>query len=727
MNRFRRTFPGLFGAITSVLALAACGAPAQASLRIEPESNIGGRAARVATDGELAWMAIGTRVQAFRSGQLPMAAASPELEHPAMVTDVAVGDGWLLAALGQNGVALWDVRVPTAARLIGFVDLPIGASDPYAHAVALRPRVGAEPTYGYIAAGAGGVVPVRIAPHDGGYVAERLPAVALGPGDVVHDVAVAGELLLAIDPLTHVKVLTLGDPAVPLWVGSRTLQGFATAIVTDGESYAYVCARRRYLSDNDFFVLDLASDPSNLRLLGFCQATADPGGVALVNLHTPSALDDRAFVAAPLGGIVEVDVSNPRRPLRTGGSVAMTVTSVAASGASLLATHADDGLQVFAPSAVGWTRVWSQGAIGRAACVAARHGLVVAATPTGAYLFSDEGLSSGEPYGILALAPDEVVKAAAVEAERLYLALRDSGLVILSLDESPAVIGEFQNFGMTVALGVRGARVALADAWSGLRVIDCTSAKYPVELGRVWWPNIDGVAIPPTGDLFYVADYAYGVHVFDFTVPENPILREGGYRDTRTDVMRMAPRRILSHGANLLVGGELRDRNGAQVSGGRVEFLSVGDGVTLSRVGEFETRGVVTGIAWSGAHVYVVDDSRTLTVLDARDPAAPSKRAEFALAAVPTDVVVVGGQICVATGDAGLVALSWSFAGDMNCDGAVNNLDIDAFILAISDPAGYRVAAPTCSERNADANGDGRVDNFDIEAFVGLLTDGGPG
>ena len=61
-------------------------------------------------------------------------------------------------------------------------------------------------------------------------------------------------------------------------------------------------------------------------------------------------------------------------------------------------------------------------------------------------------------------------------------------------------------------------------------------------------------------------------------------------------------------------------------------------------------------------------------------------------------------------------------AGDCNCDGAVNNFDIDAFVLALSDPAGYGAAFPDCPRTSADANGDGSVNNFDIDAFVALLT-----
>ncbi|MBL8878844.1 MAG: hypothetical protein JNG88_06955 [Phycisphaerales bacterium] len=59
--------------------------------------------------------------------------------------------------------------------------------------------------------------------------------------------------------------------------------------------------------------------------------------------------------------------------------------------------------------------------------------------------------------------------------------------------------------------------------------------------------------------------------------------------------------------------------------------------------------------------------------------------------------------------------------GDCNCDGRVNNFDIDAFVLALSDPAGYQAAYPDCALTTADVNGDGAVNNFDIDPFVMLL------
>lgn len=65
--------------------------------------------------------------------------------------------------------------------------------------------------------------------------------------------------------------------------------------------------------------------------------------------------------------------------------------------------------------------------------------------------------------------------------------------------------------------------------------------------------------------------------------------------------------------------------------------------------------------------------------------------------------------------------------GDLNCDGAVNFFDIEAFVLAVTDPAAYAATYPDCDIMLADCNGDGSVSFFDIDAFVAIVTGGPPG
>jgi hypothetical protein len=70
-------------------------------------------------------------------------------------------------------------------------------------------------------------------------------------------------------------------------------------------------------------------------------------------------------------------------------------------------------------------------------------------------------------------------------------------------------------------------------------------------------------------------------------------------------------------------------------------------------------------------------------------------------------------------------SLAGPAAGDLNCDGSVNNFDITAFVLALTATrpgyAEYYAEYPGCDHMLGDVNGDGRVDNFDISPFVELL------
>ena len=51
-------------------------------------------------------------------------------------------------------------------------------------------------------------------------------------------------------------------------------------------------------------------------------------------------------------------------------------------------------------------------------------------------------------------------------------------------------------------------------------------------------------------------------------------------------------------------------------------------------------------------------------------------------------------------------------SGDLNCDGSTNSLDIDPFVLALTDPLGYEAAFPACDINNADGNGGRQCGQF---------------
>ncbi|TWT45188.1 hypothetical protein RAS1_16100 [Phycisphaerae bacterium RAS1] len=60
--------------------------------------------------------------------------------------------------------------------------------------------------------------------------------------------------------------------------------------------------------------------------------------------------------------------------------------------------------------------------------------------------------------------------------------------------------------------------------------------------------------------------------------------------------------------------------------------------------------------------------------------------------------------------------------GDMNCDGIVDILDVNSFVLALGDPGVYEQQYPDCLIELADANGDGQVNILDINPFVQLIS-----
>jgi hypothetical protein len=60
-------------------------------------------------------------------------------------------------------------------------------------------------------------------------------------------------------------------------------------------------------------------------------------------------------------------------------------------------------------------------------------------------------------------------------------------------------------------------------------------------------------------------------------------------------------------------------------------------------------------------------------------------------------------------------------AGDMNCDGALNNGDIDALVEALTNRSGYEADYPGCSALNGDVDGDGQLTFFDVDPFLSLL------
>jgi len=101
------------------------------------------------------------------------------------------------------------------------------------------------------------------------------------------------------------------------------------------------------------------------------------------------------------------------------------------------------------------------------------------------------------------------------------------------------------------------------------------------------------------------------------------------------------------------------------------------------------------------------------------DPDNPNSTFRVYLDNSMNQILLAGFNV---TNDPALIDLFKTLYGDLNCDGVVNNFDIDPFTLALTNPAGYAAAYPNCDRMLADCNHDGVVNNFDIDPFVKLLT-----
>lgn len=131
-----------------------------------------------------------------------------------------------------------------------------------------------------------------------------------------------------------------------------------------------------------------------------------------------------------------------------------------------------------------------------------------------------------------------------------------------------------------------------------------------------------------------------------------------------------------------------------------------------------------TALASPGSPAFAVPGGLVVTTLlfDAVAPTAGTT-VEFAATrgAFGRTQVLCGGNVTGDISSVATVSILPCIFGDSNCDGVVNNFDIDCFVTAIVDPPGWTTA---CQQNGCDflcvndVNQDSAVNNFDIDPFV---------
>lgn len=169
----------------------------------------------------------------------------------------------------------------------------------------------------------------------------------------------------------------------------------------------------------------------------------------------------------------------------------------------------------------------------------------------------------------------------------------------------------------------------------------------------------------------------------------------------------------------------------------RTLIFNVEDLSQAQYVGSFTNNDVAVGhnLYVKGNYIYEANYVSGLRVFDASNPLAPVEIAWFDTAPNRNDQSFNGawctypffesGTVLISDMQAGLFVVRVNLpllAGDLNCDGAISVSDIAAFVMALTDPAGYASAFANCDINAADLNGDNMVTVSDIAGFVALLT-----
>ena len=121
----------------------------------------------------------------------------------------------------------------------------------------------------------------------------------------------------------------------------------------------------------------------------------------------------------------------------------------------------------------------------------------------------------------------------------------------------------------------------------------------------------------------------------------------------------------------------------------------------------------------SGQPVFTATGAAAESVSVQKAAGTPYSNGDFAGFAVRVVVANGCGEV---TSELATLHIQLGPAADLNCDGFVTVGDISGFVLALTDPAGYATAFPSCDSYNADVNCDGFVTVGDIGPFVQLLT-----
>jgi hypothetical protein len=241
-----------------------------------------------------------------------------------------------------------------------------------------------------------------------------------------------------------------------------------------------------------------------------------------------------------------------------------------------------------------------------------RIGLAMAFVAVAALLSGDSAEAECIDYGdyirvVGGMDTPDYAEGLAVSGTHAYVADADSGLQVIDIADpaNPRIVGSVDTPGNAASVVISGTYAYVADYGSGLQVIDITDPENPQIVGGVDTPG-SAYDVAISGGYAYVADYTSGLQVIDVTNPLSPQivggLNTGGYREG-----------IAVSGSCVYLVGGTPD----------LLVIDVSSPESPHTVGSVNTPDYARDVAVSGSHAYVADDWSGLQVIDITNPASP--------------------------------------------------------------------------------------------------------
>lgn len=239
-----------------------------------------------------------------------------------------------------------------------------------------------------------------------------------------------------------------------------------------------------------------------------------------------------------------------------------------------------------------------------------------------------------------------------------YVADGSRGLRVLDVTDprAPVEIGFNETPASVVDIYVVGTLAYLAGRQEGLLIFDLSDPTQPVEVGRYdTLGNASAVVV--RGNFAYVADFERGLRVIDVTTPGAPL--EVGSYDAPTTVRDLT-----------IIGNYAYIADGEQ----GMWVYNVEDVSAIRELGFYPTPGNAVSVSSNGNQVNISDGNAGVQMMDASDPNQVQSVGSFGTTGITMDTYVVDQTMYVADGSAGLGIYEISSPGDVKKLGSENTL-----------------------------------------------------